>query len=43
LASDAYTKAIEQLGSGKLDVHSGGIHALERIAVTLHGSKPAHS
>jgi hypothetical protein len=29
LASDRYTKAIEQLGSDKLDVHLGGIHALE--------------
>jgi hypothetical protein len=33
VASDRYTKAIEQLGSDKLDLHLGGIHALERIAV----------
>jgi hypothetical protein len=25
--TDRYTKAIEQLGSDKLDVHLGGIHA----------------
>jgi hypothetical protein len=31
--ADRYTKATEQLGSDKLDVHLGGIHALERIAV----------
>ncbi len=30
--SDRYTKAIEQLGSEKLDVRIGGIHALERVA-----------
>jgi Pentapeptide repeats (8 copies) len=30
--TDRYTKAIEQLGSGKLDVRIGGIYALERIA-----------
>ena len=30
--TDRYTKAIEQLGSGKLDVQIGGIYALERVA-----------
>jgi hypothetical protein len=30
--TDRYTKAIEQLGSGTLDIRIGGIYALERIA-----------
>ena len=30
--TDRYTKAIEQLGSEKLDVRIGGIHVLERVA-----------
>jgi uncharacterized protein YjbI with pentapeptide repeats len=30
--TDRYTKAIEQLGSGTIDVTIGGIYALERIA-----------
>jgi hypothetical protein len=30
--TDRYTKTIEQLGSGKIDVAIGGIYALERIA-----------
>jgi len=30
--TDRYTRAIEQLGSDKLDVRVGGIYALERIA-----------
>ena len=30
--TDRYTKAIEQIGSDKLDVRIGGIYALERIA-----------
>jgi hypothetical protein len=30
--TDRYTRAIEQLGSDKLDVRLGGIYALERIA-----------
>ncbi|WP_182885324.1 pentapeptide repeat-containing protein [Microbispora sp. H10885] len=30
--TDRYTKAIEQLGSDKLDIRLGGIYALERIA-----------
>ena len=30
--TDRYTKAIEQLGSDKLDVRIGGIYALERMA-----------
>jgi hypothetical protein len=38
--TDRYTKAIEQLGSDKLDVRLGGIYALERIA---KDSKRDHS
>ena len=30
--TDRYTKAIEQLGSDKLDMRIGGIYALERIS-----------
>ena len=30
--TDRYTKAVEQLGSDKLDVRLGGIYALERVA-----------
>jgi hypothetical protein len=30
--TDRYTKAVEQLGSDKLEVRIGGIYALERIA-----------
>ena len=30
--TDRYTKAVEQLGSDKLDVRVGGIYALERVA-----------
>ncbi len=30
--TERYTKAIEQLGSGKIEVQLGGIYALERIA-----------
>ncbi|MFG1711338.1 pentapeptide repeat-containing protein [Nonomuraea sp. M3C6] len=30
--TDRYTKAVEQLGSGKIDVRLGGIYALERLA-----------
>ena len=30
--TDRYAKAIEQLGSDKLDVRIGGIYALERVA-----------
>jgi hypothetical protein len=30
--TDRYTKAVEQLGSDKLDVRIGGLYALERIA-----------
>jgi uncharacterized protein YjbI with pentapeptide repeats len=29
--TDRYTKAIEQLGSGNLDVRTGGIYSLERV------------
>jgi hypothetical protein len=31
--TDRYTKAIEQLGSDKVDVRIGGIYALERVAL----------
>lgn len=37
--TDRYTKAIEQLGSDKIDVRTGGIYALERIA---HDSAKDH-
>jgi hypothetical protein len=37
--TDRYTKAIEQLGSDKLDVRIGGIYAMERIA---HDSPKDH-
>nr|WP_236667397.1 pentapeptide repeat-containing protein [Nonomuraea sp. K271] len=30
--TDRYTKAVDQLGAGKLDVRLGGIYALERVA-----------
>lgn len=30
--TDRYTRAIEQLGSDKLDIRLGGIYALERVA-----------
>ena len=36
-----YTKAIEQLGSGNLDVRIGGIYALERIAHNSPRDQPA--
>jgi hypothetical protein len=38
--TDRYTKAIEQLGSDKLDVRLGGIYALERIAVDSKRDHP---
>jgi uncharacterized protein YjbI with pentapeptide repeats len=38
--TDRYTKAIEQLGSDKLDVRLGGIYALERIAVDSERDHP---
>jgi uncharacterized protein YjbI with pentapeptide repeats len=37
--TDHYTKAIEQLGSDKLEVRIGGVYALERVA---HDSPPDH-
>jgi hypothetical protein len=40
LASDRYTKAIEQLGPDKLEVHLGGIRALVRIAVDSQRDHP---
>jgi hypothetical protein len=39
--TDRYTKAIEQLGSDKLDVRIGGIYALERIARDSGTDQPA--
>lgn len=38
--TDRYTKAIDQLGSDKLDVRMGGIYALERIAVDSQRDHP---
>ena len=38
--TDRYTKAIEQLGSDKLDVRLGGLYALERIAVDSKRDHP---
>jgi hypothetical protein len=38
--TERYTKAIEQLGSDKLDVRLGGIYALERIAVDSERDHP---
>ena len=38
--TDRYTKAIEQLGSDKLDLRLGGIYALERIAVDSKRDHP---
>jgi len=39
--TDRYTKAIEQLGSDKLDVRIGSIYALDRIARDSAGDHPA--
>ena len=39
--TDRFTKAIEQLGSEKLDVRIGGIYALERIARDSEKDHPA--
>jgi Pentapeptide repeats (8 copies) len=39
--TDRYTKAIDQLGSDKLDVRIGGIYALERIARDSAKDRPA--
>lgn len=39
--TDRYTKAIEQLGSDKLDIRLGGIYALERIAHDSARDHPA--
>ena len=38
--TERYTKAIEQLGSDKLDIRLGGIYALERIAVDSERDHP---
>jgi hypothetical protein len=38
--TERYTKAIEQLGSDKLDVRLGGIYALEQIAVDSRRDHP---
>jgi len=39
-ATDRYIKAIEQLGSDKLDVRIGGVYALERVARDSAGDHP---
>jgi hypothetical protein len=39
--TDRYTKAVEQLGSGELDVRIGGIFALERVARDSARDHPA--
>jgi len=39
--TDRFTKAIEQLGSDKLDVRIGGIYALERVARDSEKDHPA--
>ena len=39
--TDRYTKAIEQMGSDKLDVRIGGIYALERVARDSGRDHPA--
>ncbi len=39
--TDRYTKAIEQLGSEKLDVRIGGVYALERVARDSARDHPA--
>ncbi len=39
--TDRYTKAIEQLGSDKLDVRLGGVYALERVARDSARGDPA--
>ena len=39
--TDRYTKAIEQLGSDRLEVRIGGIYALERIARDSARDHPA--
>ena len=39
--TDRYTKAIEQLGSDKLDMRIGGIYALERVARDSARDHPA--
>jgi hypothetical protein len=39
--TERYTKAIEQLGSDKLDIRIGGIYALERIARDSARDHPA--
>jgi hypothetical protein len=38
--TERYTKAVEQLGSDKLDVRLGGIYALERIAADSERDHP---
>ena len=39
--TDRYAKAIEQLGSDKLDVRIGAIYALERVALDFKRDHPA--
>ncbi len=40
VAADLYSRAINQLGSDKLDVRIGGIYALERVARDSEGYHP---
>jgi hypothetical protein len=40
IAADLYSRAIDQLGSNKLDVRIGGIYALERVARDSNGYHP---
>jgi hypothetical protein len=40
VAADLYSRAIDQLGSNKLDVRIGGIYALERVARDSKGYHP---
>jgi hypothetical protein len=40
VAANLYTRAIDQLGSNKLDVRIGGIYALERVARDSKGYHP---
>jgi Pentapeptide repeats (8 copies) len=40
VAADFYSRAIDQLGSNKLDVRIGGVYALERVAFDSKGYHP---
>ena len=39
--TDRYTRAVEQIGSDKLDVRIGGIYALERVARDSNRDHPS--